>query len=102
MKTNKLQFLAPDRAHMLREGWAVIGTGGGCEAFSRQDGRTYWLLTDKDDPSLPDDMNQPCTLSLFDDADGSFLGGLDCVDVWQAMALAQLPYDQIEGFKLEN
>lgn len=94
---NPLKRIEVDVAFMRSAGWEVTGTGGGCEAFTKQDGRTVWYLTEHADPSLPEDMNGACTLSLYHDG-GDWIGGVDCVDVWQAMELSKLPHEQIEGF----
>ena len=51
---------------MLDEGFKHTNTGGGCTAYQKQlDDETYILITRKDDPSAPTEMNEPITIGYY-------------------------------------
>lgn len=54
-----------------RHGFAVIGTGGGCEALEKRfpELGVYVWVTDAGDPSLPDDLQSRVAAGLYGDSD---------------------------------
>lgn len=59
----------PIRARMLTYGYVLYGTGGGCEAFRRDDGDCYRLLTVFDDPSVPETLDDLVIVGAYRTAD---------------------------------
>lgn len=70
--------------------WQLISTGGNCTALSREVGKSdasYWLLTQAEDASAPEGMDEPVILGLYE-AEGDQIGYWDCATVWAALAIA--------------
>ena len=44
-------------------------TGGGCTAFTKNDGEAYWMVTDVEDPTAPKSPEQSITIGYYN-ADG--------------------------------
>ncbi len=53
-------------SYMLDEGFELINTGGGCTAYQKQlDDETSILITRKDDPSAPTEINESITVGYY-------------------------------------
>jgi len=71
------------------EGWHVVGTGGGNEAWEKSvgsDGHYLWL-TDDDGLSLPDTVNSRALLGLYN-RDGECLGDVRDFDTVTGACIA--------------
>ena len=63
--------------HYTNCGYEVIGTGGGCQAYFRQYGSAYALITD-DDGNLPT-YGEPIVVGVYTDADCGAYGSSEPV-----------------------
>jgi hypothetical protein len=55
----------PIEPDLKKEGWELIGTGGGCTAAIKRVGRASLLLTDQAEAPLS--LDQECTLGVYDE-----------------------------------
>ena len=63
--------MSPIESTMEQAGFRLIGTGGGCTAFCLDNPRlsSYILVTDEEDPSAPESMDQPCLVGFYPSPD---------------------------------
>ena len=73
----------------IPDNWNLIETGGGCTALflAVPDSILEWLITKVDDPSAPDDANEPCTLGMSDD--GTTIVFWHCSCLAEALQIAE-------------
>jgi hypothetical protein len=80
-------MVSPVTETLVRLGWQVEGTGGGCEAlaYAFEDGSFFWL-TAAEDPSIPERVDEPVDLGLYpDDRDGP----CEPTTFWPAVSLSE-------------
>lgn len=54
-------------SHLLKKGFELDDTGGGFNAYRKDlNDNTYILITKKDDPSAPSDINEEVTIGYYD------------------------------------
>lgn len=76
------------RQWMALDGWTLEGTGGGCEAYTKETASgPVFYLTRQDDPSAPESITEPCDVGLYNGHDDVSAGHV--LDWTRARSVAQ-------------
>lgn len=60
-------------------GWEVVGTGGGCEAMTKQIDFYHYLATEADDPSAPSAWKDGVDIGLYHNEEGGCEGWISII-----------------------